>query len=148
LFQALSPRWDRPLGFARGFATGRSRRLDQRDTKVGTRREQSRRVFFVPRAKRSCGEIAEVCLDVICGRPLLASAFCSYERFGQHRSYVRPFGAGIMTAGPDEFRLPRSLSLRRALRLVTLAGCPWLSVATVSFITSFVLAKLEPVNCC
>lgn len=29
-----------------------------------------------------------------------------------------------------------------------MAGCPWLSVATVSFITSFVLAKLELVNSC
>src|SRR5882757_3874674 len=48
---------------------------------------------------------------------------------------------GLMTAGPDEIRLPWSLSLRRALRLVTLSGCPWLSVLTVSFITSFVLTK-------
>jgi hypothetical protein len=27
-----------------------------------------------------------------------------------------------------------------------LPGCPWLSVVTVSFITSFVLTKLEPAN--
>jgi len=47
-----------------------------------------------------------------------------------------------MTAGPDEIRLPWSLSLRRALWLVTVPGCPWLSTVTVSFITSFVLTKL------
>ena len=53
---------------------------------------------------------------------------------------------GFMTAGPDEIRLPWSLSLRRASWLVTLSGCPWRSVVTVSFITSFVLTKLEPAN--
>jgi hypothetical protein len=51
-----------------------------------------------------------------------------------------------MTAGPDEIRLPWSLSLRRALGLVTWSGCPWFSVVTVSFIASFVLTKLEPAN--
>src|ERR1700710_2976005 len=55
---------------------------------------------------------------------------------------------GLMTAGPDEIRLPWSLSLRRALRLLTVSGCPWLFAAAVSVITSFLLFKLEPANSC
>ena len=40
------------------------------------------------------------------------------------------------TAGPDDIRQPWSLSLRRALELVTAVGVSWAFVATVSFITS------------
>ena len=61
--------------------------------------------------------------------------FCA-ERVGRLRSYVRPGGAAHMSAGPDEVRLPESLSDLRASSSCLTTGCFWSSVATVSFIAS------------
>src|SRR5260221_14464432 len=59
---------------------------------------------------------------VICGRPLLASAFLQLRTIWSASVICPAFWCGTMTAGPDDFRLPRSLSLRRALRLMTYGG--------------------------
>src|SRR5258708_36553344 len=48
---------------------------------------------------------------------------------------------GLMTAGPDEIRLPWSLSLRRALRLGTLSGGRWAFVGARSFLNAFVVSQ-------
>src|SRR5664279_3483506 len=71
----------------------------------------------------------------ICGRPDGKHFFRS-ERFGRLRSYVRPIGAELFSAGPNEVRRPEPLSSSRALRSFLVAGCSWCSVTTVSFITS------------
>ena len=46
MYQALSPRWDRPLGPVQGLAPG-ALRPGPASTRVGARREPSRRAFFI-----------------------------------------------------------------------------------------------------
>src|SRR5216110_906627 len=53
-------------------------------------------------------------LSVICGRPLLASSFLTLRTIWSASVICPACWCGTMAAGPDEFRLPRSLSLRRA----------------------------------
>src|SRR5262249_57663479 len=79
----------------------------------------------------------------ICGRPLMASTIWCFERLGRLRSYVRPFGAERVSAGPDEVRQPGVTSRMRAARSCDGLGCSWSSVATVVIHHVFVaLTKL------
>ena len=55
----------------------------------------------------------------ICGRPRLTSNFLTLQTLGRLRSYVRPVGAELKSAGPDEVRRRRFLSKARALRLMS-----------------------------
>src|SRR5262249_31954103 len=82
-------------------------------------------------------------LHRICGRPLMASTIWCFERLGRLRSYVRPFGAERVSAGPDEVRQPGVTSRMRAARSCDGLGCSWSSVATVVIHHVFVaLTKL------
>ncbi len=82
-------------------------------------------------------------LHRICGRPLMASTIWCFERLGRLRSYVRPFGAERVSAGPDEVRQPGVTSRMRASRSCDGLGCSWSSVATVVIHHVFVaLTKL------
>jgi hypothetical protein len=65
---------------------------------------------FAPRDR----ETAFVIGTVICGRPLLASSFLTLRTIWSASVICPACWCGTMAAGPDEFRLPRSLSLRRA----------------------------------
>src|SRR5438067_1236757 len=79
----------------------------------------------------------------ICGRPLMASTIWRFARLGRLRSYVRPFGAEHISAGPDEVRQPGVTSRMRASRSYDGSGCSWSSVATVVIHRVFVaLTKL------
>ena len=55
----------------------------------------------------------------ICGRPRLTSNFLTLQTLGRLRSYVRPVGAELKSAGPDEVRRRRFLSKARALALLS-----------------------------
>src|SRR5271169_2523119 len=48
--------------------------------------------------------------------------FLRFEQRGRLRSYVRPVGAALMSAGLDEVRRPRSLIIAASLTLVTSDG--------------------------
>jgi hypothetical protein len=79
---------------------------------------------------------------------LMASTIFCVERFGRLRSYVRPFDAEHVSAGPDEVRRPGTLSIHRAFRscfggglFLVFGGDPCRSSRLVA------LAKLESANC-
>ena len=91
-------------------------------------------------ACRGCAGLHAVSRS-ICGRPRLASAFCS-ERSGRLRPYVRLFGAEPMSASLDEVRPPWPPIIMTSFVLVgRWRGVLGFRLRPESFITSSVLAK-------